>query len=95
MNRLTPTILLAVFLVSGCGNLKFVCDNRGGRLVHHGAADMGFSTCEDTDKDREKQCDSQGGQLVFHTVGDDGKRYSTCENTEKDREKPEQEKKDE
>jgi hypothetical protein len=56
---------------------------------------MGFSTCEDTDKDREKQCDSQGGQLVFHTVGDDGKRYSTCENTDKDREKPEQEKKDE
>jgi hypothetical protein len=51
-------ILLAI-LIGGCGNLKFVCDNRGGQQRWHPIiGEVGWTTCENTDKDREDETDA-------------------------------------
>ena len=59
MYKLTILLVLLTSL-SGCGNLKFVCDHRGGELVFHpilSNSPSGYSTCENTDKDREAETD--------------------------------------
>ena len=58
MYKLTILLVLLTSL-SGCGNLTFVCNHRGGDREFHPVLGprYGYSTCENTDKDREAETD--------------------------------------